>query len=98
MNPIFHLLIMGYGHDMTRFGDAKGIPVLDGYRALNSVLGHTCRPMIGGSLSLNHPIPALGVRSIEKHTALEDAIDTAKVLKALCATDALQCAISTPMS
>ena len=59
--------IMGHGNDMVSFGKNHGIDILDGCAALNSVWGETNRPKNGGSLSLNHLVPTLGVRCAEEH-------------------------------
>ena len=84
--------IIGHGNDIVRFGRAIGIPdVIDGCAALQAVLGDKCRPKLGGSCSLNHLIPAFGVRGAELHTALEDAHDTVVVYKAYFNSDFDSC-------
>ena len=68
---------------MTRFGMEHGIPIIDGYGALRSVWHTTNTPKLGGSLSLGHLIPALGVRRAEEHDAFEDSVDVVLVYRAL---------------
>ena len=68
---------------MTRFGKEHGIPIIDGRAALRSVWQATNTPKLGGSLSLGHLIPALGVRPSEEHDAFKDSVDTIRVYRAL---------------
>ena len=84
--------VIGHGNDIVRFGRAIGIPdVIDGCAALQAVLRDKCRPKLGGSCSLNHLIPAFGVRDAELHTSPEDAHDAVVVYKALFNSDFGSC-------
>ena len=75
--------IMGHGNDMVQFGKFNDIKILDGCAALRSVWGDTNRPKCGGSLSLIHLVPTLGVRHAELHQSFEDSVDTVLVYRAL---------------
>ena len=70
---------------MVRPGSKHNLTVLDGYAALRSVLGKSCRPLYEGSLSLRHLVSALGVRHRELHEAPEDSTGMVRVHQTLFA-------------